>query len=42
LGATDEDQLALATQKQRVFVTQDDDFLVIHSQGIEHAGIVFV
>jgi hypothetical protein len=42
LGATDEDQLALATQKQRVFVTQDDDFLVVHSQGIEHAGIVFV
>jgi predicted nuclease of predicted toxin-antitoxin system len=41
-GAADEEQLAFAAQKRRVFVTQDDDFLIIHSQGMEHAGIVFV
>jgi len=23
-------------------VTQDDDFLTLHAQGIKHAGIVFV
>ncbi|MBE2201476.1 MAG: DUF5615 family PIN-like protein [Anaerolinea sp.] len=42
LGASDEDQLAFATRRQRVIITQDDDFLVLHAQGIEHAGIVFV
>jgi predicted nuclease of predicted toxin-antitoxin system len=42
LGATDKVQLAVATQQQRVFVTQDDDFLSLHNQGVEHSGIVFV
>ena len=42
LGATDLLQLNYATQQQRVIVTQDDDFLILHAQGIEHAGIVFV
>ncbi|MCP4426366.1 MAG: hypothetical protein GY803_17885, partial [Chloroflexi bacterium] len=42
LGASDKAQLALATQHQRVVVTQDSDFLALHAQEIEHAGIVFV
>ncbi len=42
LGSSDEAQLAFATQLQRVMVTQDDDFLTIHAQGIKHTGIVFV
>lgn len=42
LGGSDTDQLAFARQQQRVIVTQDDDFLTLHAQGIEHAGIVFV
>ena len=42
LGATDVSQLNHASQQQRVIVTQDDDFLILHAQGVEHAGIVFV
>jgi len=41
LGASDEDQLALAAREQRVLFTQDDDFLRLHAAGVEHAGIVF-
>jgi predicted nuclease of predicted toxin-antitoxin system len=32
---------ALALRETRVIVTHDDDLLVLHSQGIPHAGIVF-
>lgn len=42
LGASDVDQLAFARQQQRVMVTQDDDFLTLHAQGIKHTGIIFV
>jgi predicted nuclease of predicted toxin-antitoxin system len=42
LGVADEEQLAVATQNRRVFITQDNDFLVLHARNIEHAGIVFV
>jgi predicted nuclease of predicted toxin-antitoxin system len=42
LGASDESQLNYAVQQQRVIVTQDDDFLVLHAQGVKHAGIIFV
>lgn len=41
-GASDEEQLAHATQQQRVIVTKDDDFLRLHAQGVQHNGIVFV
>lgn len=40
-GALDEDQLAFAAAHGRVFVTRDRHFLVVHSQGIAHAGIAF-
>jgi predicted nuclease of predicted toxin-antitoxin system len=42
LGAADEVQLAFATGQGRVFITEDDDFLTLHAQGVKHAGIVFV
>ena len=42
LGSADEEQLAFAAQEQRVLITQDDDFLTLHAQGMQHAGIVFV
>jgi predicted nuclease of predicted toxin-antitoxin system len=40
-GARDDAQLSFATASARVIVTQDDDFLRLHSEGFEHAGIVF-
>lgn len=41
LGATDMAQLAFATSSGRVVVTQDDDFLRLHAQGVAHAGIAY-
>lgn len=41
LAATDEEQLEFATSQERVIFTQDDDFLAIHEQGLEHCGIVY-
>jgi hypothetical protein len=40
-GAGDLAQLSFAAASGRVIVTQDDDFLRLHSEGIHHAGIVF-
>ena len=40
-GDSDENHLKRATEKGRVLVTTDTDFLVMASEGIEHAGIVF-
>ena len=37
----DEDHLAFALAENRVFVTQDTDFLVLASQEIAHAGIAY-
>ena len=42
LGATDEQQLIFAAENQRVLITQDDDFLILHAQGMTHSGIIFV
>jgi predicted nuclease of predicted toxin-antitoxin system len=42
IGASDLQQLGYATQQGRVLVTHDDDFLRIHADGVEHAGIVYV
>ena len=41
MGASDEDHLAFARQKQRVVFTQDDDFLRLHAAGFPHAGLVY-
>jgi hypothetical protein len=41
VGASDSQQLAHATSKGRVVVTQDADFLRLHGTGIPHTGIVY-
>src|SRR4051794_41003535 len=40
-GKTDPDQLAFATAEERVLVTFDPDFLVLHHSGASHAGIAW-
>jgi hypothetical protein len=40
-GLSDRAQLAFATQQGRVLFTQDDDFLVLHQEGVEHCGIAY-
>jgi hypothetical protein len=40
-GATDLVQLEFAASSGRVVVTQDDDFLRFHAQGVIHAGIAY-
>lgn len=39
--AEDDEHLAFALREGRVTVTCDADFLRLHAQGAEHAGIVF-
>ena len=41
LRAPDEEQLAFAREQACVIVTHDEDFLILHSQGILHAGIMY-
>ena len=41
LRATDDVQFAFTRDSTRVMVTHDEDFLVLHSQGILHAGIAY-
>ncbi len=40
-GFTDREHLSFALEAKRVIVTSDEDFLILHSQGVEHAGIVY-
>ncbi|HMB90979.1 MAG TPA: DUF5615 family PIN-like protein, partial [Rhodothermales bacterium] len=41
LGASDADHLALTRRQGRVIVTQDEDFLRLAAEGVDHAGIVY-
>lgn len=41
LGAKDDAHLAFAVAEGRVVFTNDEDYLVLHDQGIEHAGIAY-
>ena len=41
MGATDLEQLEFAKRQQRVFVTQDKDFIRLHRAGNPHWGIVY-
>ena len=41
IGASDEEQLALAVREERVVFTQDRDFLRMHATGKDHFGIVY-
>jgi hypothetical protein len=38
---SDTDQLAFATAAERVLVSFDPDFLVLHQSGLAHAGIAW-
>ncbi len=42
LGASDEEHLIKARNESRVFFSQDDDFLRLHSDGHQHSGIVYM
>ena len=39
--AGDEDQIDFALREKRIVFTNDQDYLRLHSQGIEHAGIAY-
>jgi hypothetical protein len=41
IGAADRGQLEFAAVSGRILVTQDEDFLRLHSQGMRHAGIAY-
>ncbi len=41
MGLKDEEHLRYALVEVRVFVTQDEDFLILHSRQIPHAGIAY-
>jgi predicted nuclease of predicted toxin-antitoxin system len=41
LGATDAAHLAFATAHQRVLMTHDHDFLLLHAMDSSHAGIAY-
>ena len=41
LGAEDIEHLAFALRENRVLVTQDEDFLAMHTSGTLHAGIAY-
>ena len=41
IGADDAAHIAFAASSGRVVVTQDDDFLRLHAQGVAHAGIAY-
>ena len=41
LANSDEEQLAFCLSQQRVMVTHDGDFLVLHAAGEKHAGICY-
>jgi hypothetical protein len=40
-GFSDSDQLAFATSQDRVMLTFDTDYLVLHRAGVQHAGIAW-
>ena len=42
LSCDDQDQLAFAFGQGRVLFTMDDDFLAMHSEGRQHAGLVYL
>jgi hypothetical protein len=41
VGATDMAQIQFANASRRILVTQDDDFLRLHAEGVAHAGIAY-
>lgn len=40
-GISDPDLLALSDAEDRVLFTHDHDFVILHAQGVPHAGIAY-
>ena len=40
-GVSDRQQLSFAASEGRVMVSMDSDFLILASEGVSHAGIVY-
>lgn len=41
IGANDLEHLAYCVAEERVLITHDEDFLVLHSRGVIHRGIAY-
>ncbi len=41
VSASDEEQLAFAREQGHVIMTHDEDFLILHSQEVPHAGLAY-
>ncbi len=41
ISADDQKQIAFALSENRVLITHDDDFVVLHRSGITHGGISY-
>ena len=41
IGVSDLEQMNFALSENRVIFTHDDDFIVLHSCSINHAGIIY-
>lgn len=41
LGVDDDTQLSFAFRENRVLITNDEDFLVLHANGVPHSGIAY-
>ena len=39
MGVSDREQIAFALSENRILITHDDDFVILHRSGITHAGI---
>lgn len=41
IQASDQEHIVYGLREGRVIFTHDDDFLTLHAEGVEHAGITF-
>jgi hypothetical protein len=41
IGVSDREQIAFALSESRILITHDDDFVILHRSGINHAGIAY-
>lgn len=41
IGVSDREQIAFAISENRILITHDDDFIMVHRSGIIHAGITY-
>ncbi len=41
IGVSDREEIAFALSENRILITHDDDFVILHRSGITHAGITY-